>query len=135
MCYSWQTSLRSFVQFALLVHYYTAPGLAWDAALKMSRVSLELITDISMYYFVEKSIRGEISMITTRYAQANSPTLPGYDASRPHVHLIYLDANNLYGWAMSQPLSDGFRFLQPPEIETLAPVGELSDDAEDGYTF
>ena len=53
-----------------------------------------------MYHFIEKSIRGEISMITTSYAQANFPTLPGYDASRPHVNLVYLDANNLYGWAM-----------------------------------
>ena len=75
-------------------------------------------------------------MITTRYAQANFPTLPGYDASRPHRHFIYLDANNLYGCAMSQLLPNGgFRFLQPDEIETLAPVGGLSHDAEDGYIF
>ena len=73
-------------------------------------------------------------MITTRYAQANFPTLPGYDVSLPHVHLIHLDANNLYGWAMSQPLpTSGFRFLQPDEIEALARMGELSDDAVDGY--
>ena len=75
-------------------------------------------------------------MITTRYAQANFPTLPGYDDCRPHRHLIYLDANNLYGWAMIQPLTiGGFRFLQPDDIEPLASVGELSDDAEDGYIF
>ena len=77
-------------------------------------------------------------MITTRYARTNVPTLPAYDASRPNVNLIYLNANNLYGWAMSQPLpTDGFRFLQPDEIEALAlkVVGELSDDAEDGYIF
>ena len=79
------------------VHYYTAPGLAWDAALKMTPVSLELITDLDMYHFIENSIQGGISMITTRYAQAKSPTLPGYDTSRAHVNLIYLDANNLYG--------------------------------------
>ena len=63
-------------------------------------------------------------MITTRYAQANSLTLPG-DASRPRVHFIYLDANNLYRWAMIQPLpTGGF----PDETEALAPMGELSDD-------
>ena len=62
-------------------------------------------------------------MITTRYGQAKFPTLPGYVDSHPHVHLIYLDANNLYGWAMSQPLpTGGFRFLQPDEIEALTPV-------------
>ena len=75
-------------------------------------------------------------MIITRYAQANFPTLPGYDANRPHVHLIYFDANNLYGWAIIQPLpTGGFRFLQPDEIEALAPLGMLSDEAEDGYIF
>ena len=48
------------------VHYYTAPVLAWDAALRMSRVDLELITDVNMYHFIENSIRGGISMITIR---------------------------------------------------------------------
>ena len=72
-------------------------------------------------------------MITTKYAQANFPTMPGYDASRPPTYLIYLDANNLYGWAMIQPLpTGGFRFITP---EALAPVGELSDDVEDGYIY
>ena len=118
------------------VHYYTAPGLAWDAALKMSRVSLELITDIDMYHFIEESIQGGISMIITRYAQANFPAMPGFDASRPPTYFIYLDANNLYGWAMIQPLpTDGLRFLTPDEIEALAPVGELSDDVEDGCIY
>ena len=119
------------------VHYYTAPGLAWVAAPRMTHVSLELITDIDLYHFIEKSIIDGISMITTRYARANTPTLPAYDASRPRVNLIYLDANNLYGWAMSQPLPIcGFRFLQPDEIEALAVrVVEPSDDSEDGYIF
>ena len=64
-----------------------------------------------------------------------APTLPVYDARRPKVNLIYLDGNNLYGLAMSQPLpTHGFRFLQPDDIEALE-VGELSDNAEDGYIF
>ena len=118
------------------VRYYLVPGLAWDTARRMAHVSLELTTDIDMYHFIENSIRGGISMITTRYARANSPTLPAYDASRPRVNPIYLDANNLHGWAMSQPLpTHGFRFLQPDEIGALIEVGELSDDAEDGYIF
>ena len=119
------------------VHYYAATDLAWDAALRITHVSLELITDIDMYHFIENNIRGGISMITTRNAWANASTLPAYNASCPSVNLMYLDANNLYGWAMSQPLpTHGFRFLQPDEIETLAvEVGELSDDAEDGYIF
>ena len=63
------------------VHYYTVPGLAWYAALRMSHLSLELITDVDMYHFLENSIRGGVAMITTRYGRANSPTLPAYDAS------------------------------------------------------
>ena len=116
------------------VHYYAAPGLAWDAALRMSHVSLELITDVEMYHIVENSIRGGTSMITTRHIQGNSPSFPDtYDASLPNLNLIYLDANNLYGWAMFQQLpTHGFRFLPHDEIEAL---GEISDDTEDGYIF
>ena len=81
------------------IHYYTTPGLACDAALRMSHVDLQLITDVNMYHFVENSIRGGISMISTRHAQANSPSFPDtYDSSLPNQNLIYLDANNLYGW-------------------------------------
>ena len=88
------------------VHYYTTPGLAWDAVLKMSRVDLQLITDVEMYHFVENSIRGWISMISTRPDQANIPSFPDTcDSSHPNQNLIYLDANNLYGWAISQSLS------------------------------
>ena len=58
------------------LHYYTTPGLAWDAALRMSNVDLELITDENMCNFVENSIRGGISMIASRYARANNPSFP-----------------------------------------------------------
>ena len=75
-------------------------------------------------------------MTSTRHAQANSPSFPDtYDSSLPNQDLIYLDANNLYGWAMSQSLpTHGFRLFQQDEISTLN-LGEPSDDAEDGYIF
>ena len=75
-------------------------------------------------------------MISTSHAQANSPSFPDtYDSSFPNQNLIYLDANNLYAWAMSQSLpTHGFRFLQQDGISTLK-LQELSDDAEDGYIF
>ena len=80
------------------IHYYTTPGLALDAALRMSRVDLQLITDNDMYNFIENSIREGISMISTHYAQANNPSFPAtYEANLPKQDLIYLDANNLYG--------------------------------------
>ena len=96
------------------LHYYTTPGLAWDAALSISRINQQLITDNGMYTFVENIIRGGISMISTPHAQANNHSFPDtYDASLPRQYLIYLDANNIYGWAMLQFLpTHGFRFLQ-----------------------
>ena len=85
-------------------HNYTAPGLAWQAALKMTGVEMDLLTDMDMHLFIEEGIRGGVSMISHRYAKANVPELDDYDPTKPNEYLMYLDANNLYGWAMSQAL-------------------------------
>ena len=99
-------------------------------------MSLQLIADENMYNFVENIIRGGISMISTRYARANNPSFPStYDDKLPRQDLIYLDANNLYGWAMSQFLpAHGFRFLRQDEITALR-LEDLSYDDEDGYIY
>ena len=116
-------------------HYYTAPGMAWDAALKLTKVKLELFKDEDMYMFIERSIRGGISQISKRYAKANNPRCRDYDPLKPITHLIYLDANNLYGWAMSQSLpTHGFRWLCPEEIRNLD-INTLRDDSVEGYIF
>ena len=86
------------------LHYVTSPGLAWDAMLKMTKINLDLITDIDMQLFIEKGMRGGISYIAHRYAQANNKYMKNYDPSKVSCYIPYLDANNLYGWAMSQPL-------------------------------
>ncbi|KAL9979157.1 hypothetical protein ACROYT_G016776 [Oculina patagonica] len=92
-------------------NYYTSPGLSWDALLKKTGVQLELLTDYDMHLFVERGIRGGISMVSKRYAKANNPYVEGYDEKNPKKYLMYLDANNLYGWAMSKPLpKSGFRW-------------------------
>ena len=84
----------------------------------MTGVRLELLTDIDMHMFIEKVLRGGISMITHRHAKANKRYLPDYDPSQPSSHVTYLDANNLYGWAMSQALPiDGFRWLEKEEFK------------------
>jgi len=57
-----------------------------------------------MHLFVERGMRGGISMVSNRYAKANNPLVPGYDPSKPKKYLVYLDENNLYGWAMCKPL-------------------------------
>ena len=86
-------------------HYYTAPGLAWDAALKLTEVELELLSDPDMLLMVEKDIRGGVSMISNRYGKSNNRYMGNrYDASKPTKYTTNSDANNLYGWAMSKPL-------------------------------
>ena len=93
-------------------HYLTLPGYSWDALLKSTNVSLELITDPDMYLFIEKGLRGGISMVSHRYAQANNPQMEDFNPSQPTSYLMYLDSNNLYGFAMSQPMpTGGFKWI------------------------
>ena len=114
-------------------HCYTAPGLSWQAALKMTGVYLELLTDIDQHLFIEAGIRGGVSTICHRYAKANVPGLDGYDESKPTEHLIYWDANNLYGWAMSQYLPAGdFKWLSDEDIAEFN-VTSINDEYDAGY--
>ena len=93
--------------------YYTAPGLTWDAALKITNIELELLSDYDMLLMIQKGIRGEISMISNRYGTANNKYLDSaYGESKESTYIQYLDANNLYGWAMSKPLpTHGFKWM------------------------
>ena len=91
-------------------HYYTSPSLSWDALLKKTGAELELFTDYEMHLFVERGIRGGISMVSKRPAKAKNPLVEGYDPSKPKSHIMYLDANNLHGSAMNNPLpTTGFK--------------------------
>ena len=99
-------------------HYFSAPGLSWDALLKMTRVNLDLFSNLDMQLFIEKGMRGGISTITHRYAKANNKYMKGYNPEEASSYLMYLDANNLYGWAMSQSLPVGdFKWIDPAEYE------------------
>ena len=98
--------------------YYTAQGLAWDACLKNTEVRLELLNDVDMLLMIEKGIPGGVSTITKRYAEANNPYMKSYDSNSPNKYISYLDANNLYGWAMSQPLpTHGFKWMSEEELK------------------
>ena len=101
-------------------HYYTAPGLAWDAALKVAEVELELLSDIDMLLMVEKGIRGGVSMISNRYGKSNNKYMGDkFVAGEPSKYITYLYANNLYSWAMSKPLpTHGFKWMKVSELET-----------------
>jgi hypothetical protein len=102
---------------------YTTPGLAWDCMLKYTLVELELLTDYEMYLFFEKGIRGGISQCSNRYSQADENT-----------QIIYIDANNLYGWALSQKLPEkDFKWLTCDEIKNVD--GILVSDSDTGYVL
>jgi hypothetical protein len=88
-------------------HYMSAPSLSWDAFLKKSVEEIELVSDMDMFQFFEKGMRGGTSYIAHRYSAANNKYMETYNEDDESKYLIYLDANNLYGWAMSQPLPNG----------------------------
>ena len=108
-------------------HYVSSPGLSWDAMQKMTNVKLDLISDVDTQNFIEKGMRGGISTITHRYAQANNKYMKNYDPEKESSYIPYLDANNLYGWAMSQKLPTGdFRWIPSPEYINLDSYDENS---------
>ena len=81
-------------------HNYNAPGLSWQVALKMTDVELDLLTDTDKHLFIEEGIRAGVAKINHRYARANTLGKENYDTSKRNSYIMYLDANNLYGWAM-----------------------------------
>ena len=96
------------------VRFVSAPNLAWQACLMKTGVELELITDIDMHLMLEKGIRGGICQAIVRLIRANNKYLKDYDKSMPSSFLKYLDANNLYGWAMCKKLHfKDFNFVDP----------------------
>ncbi|KAK3107584.1 hypothetical protein FSP39_017789 [Pinctada imbricata] len=115
-------------------YFYTAPGLSWSAALRMTKCSLTLLTDPDMYLFFEQ-LRGGVSMISNKFAHANNPHVQDYDNSLPHTWIQYLDCNSLYAHTMTFPLpTGGFRWLSRDEVETLD-ITTIALDGEKGYVL
>ena len=103
-------------------HYYSSPGLSWDAMLKMTGIKLELINDINVHLFIEKGMRGGISYISKRYSKVDE-----------NSSIMYWDTNNLYGWAMNQPLHySDFKFLTSKEIKNFC-LDSVSENSSIGY--
>ncbi|XP_051173486.1 uncharacterized protein LOC127289543 [Leptopilina boulardi] len=112
-------------------NYYTTPGLTWDAMLKYTNIRLELFTDVDMLLMIEQGKRGGVSQCSNRYSAANNKYMTAYNESEESVYIVYLDENNLYGWAMGQPLPHG-------EFEWVSNVDDsfdfnIPDDAPFGY--
>ena len=88
--------------------------------LKMADINLKLITDIDMYQMVGKGLRGGVSYIANRYSKPNNKYLSDHDENKDSSYLMYLDVNNLYGWAMTQPLPTGrFKWLKEDKWDVI----------------
>jgi hypothetical protein len=95
------------------VHFYTAPALSWSAGLKFTKAKLEIPLDVNMHIFFDNGLRGGISMVVNHFAKANNPHLKEfYNPETEQSFIKFVDANNLYGFAMSQCLpTGGFKWV------------------------
>ena len=111
-------------------HFLSLPGLAWQACLKKTNIELELLTDYDMLLMVEKGIRGGICHSIHRYAKANNKYMKNYNNNEESSYIQYLDANNLYGWAMSKkklPVN-GFKWTDLSETSALARNDKINEE-------
>ena len=112
-------------------YYFSAPHFTFDAFLRHSSLTLELLSDINQYLFIIKGIRGGMSMVSKRHAVANNKYVEGYNSSKSSSFILYLDANNLYGRAMQEYLPwKNFEWMSPHQlnydfIKWLKPEGEV----------
>ena len=85
----------------------------------MSCVKLELITDPDLHLFIEKGLRGRISIISNRYSKANNKYMgDDYIPNKKSKFIMYLEANNVYGWSMTQYLPTGkFKFISAKNFD------------------
>ena len=104
-------------------------------------LTVQALCVFSWLMMFEKGIRGGISHISKRYAEANNKYMVGYDPNKETTFIQYLDTNNLYGWAMSQQLpTQGFKWMGDLTKETVMDILEkanhsMSNLGRKGYIF
>ena len=105
-------------------HYFSSPGLSWDAMLKM-RQNQKTYRTLTSTYLLKKELRGGISYIAKRHAKANNKYMKVYDSKEPSQFITYLDLNNLYGWGMSGYLPyGGFKWLKNSDGFDVTLIGK-----------
>ena len=113
-------------------HYFRFPGLTWNAMLKKTDIGFEKISDIDMYLFIERGLRGGISCTAKRHSKANDKYMKNYDYTKPSIYIPYLDMKNLYDCGMSDYFPyGGFKFLKNVDnfdvnsISKKSPIGYI----------
>ena len=115
-------------------HFLSLPGVAWQACLKKTNVKLELLTDYDILLMVEEGIRGGICHSIHRYAKANNKYMENYDENKESSYIQYLDANNLYGWAMSQKLpKSNFKWVEDTSRINEEFIKNYNENSNKGY--
>ena len=108
-------------------HYFSSPGLSWDAMLKMTGVKLEKISDIDKCLVIDIGLNIIISYITKRYANANNKYMKDCDPEKPSKFIIYLDMNNIYGWPIIKYLHyERFEWLKNFDGFDVMSIGKKS---------
>ena len=116
-------------------HFLSLPGLAWQACLKKTNIELELLTDYDMLLMIEEGIRGGICHSIHSYAKANNKYIKNYNNNEESSYIQYLDANNLYGWAMSKKLPvNGFKWADNNIINEEF-IKNYNENYKKGYIF
>jgi hypothetical protein len=122
------------------VHFITTPGMSFQAALKFCNLQLEMLQDPELYALFEEGIRCGMTFVNSHVATANHQSLPeSYDCSKPQSHLIPVDANNLYGNALSTKLPwCDFRIeVEMNDVKQIERwiINEFDADGDRGYLF
>ena len=103
---------------------------------KKDRNKIRIVTDIDMLLMVEKRTRGGICQAIHRYAKANNKYMKNYEKNIESSYLMYLDANNLYWWAISQKLPvDGFELIKNLSEFNEDFIKNYNEDSNKGYFF
>ena len=114
--------------------FISAPGLAWQTALKKTEVKLELLTDVDFLLIVEKGIRGGICHAIHRNAKANRKNMKNYDKNKESPYLNHWDANNFYCWAMSQKLPlNNFEWIEETSQFNEDFIKSYNEESGEGY--
>ena len=116
-------------------HFVSLPGFSFEACLKFTDAKLELLTDPEMYLFLENGIRGGISVVSHRFAEANNKLLSNYDESKEESYIGFFDVNGLYSWALTQPMPiSNFEWITDETTLKNIDIKSLGGDGR-GYFF